>query len=44
MAMLGAYLGAGHTGKMTLRNLQRWMGAIMMTTSLLLFWLAYTQL
>jgi uncharacterized membrane protein YfcA len=42
MAMLGSYLGAKQTGKISPRTLRRWMGAVMMVTAIPLFWLAYT--
>lgn len=42
-AMLGSYLGAKQTGKVSGRTLMRWMGIIMVITSLPIFWLAYTQ-
>ena len=44
MAMLGAYLGAKQTGKVPLPTLRMWVGAVMIITSLPIFWLAYTQL
>ena len=44
MAIVGAYLGAKQTGKMSLRSLRQWVGAMMVITSLPIFWLAYTQL
>jgi uncharacterized protein len=44
MAMLGSYLGAKYTGKVSPGTLRRWMGAVMIVTSLPIFWLAYTQL
>ena len=44
MSMLGSYLGARQTGKISPRTLTRWMGATMVITSLPLFWLAYMQL
>ena len=43
-AMLGAYLGAKQTGKVSLRTLGRWVGAVMVITSLAILWLAYQQL
>lgn len=42
-AMLGSYLGAKQTGKLSPRTLRRWMGAVMIITAIPLFWLAYTQ-
>jgi len=44
MTMLGAYFGAKQTGKMSLRTLRHWVGAMMLITSLPIFWLAYQQL
>jgi hypothetical protein len=44
MAMLGSYLGAKQTGKLSPQTLRKWMGAVMVITSLPIFWLAYTQL
>ena len=44
MAMLGSYLGAKYTGKVSPGTLRRWMGAVRIITSLPIFWLAYTQL
>jgi uncharacterized membrane protein YfcA len=44
MSMLGSYLGARYTGKMSPQTVLRWMGGVMVVTSLPLFWLAYTQL
>lgn len=44
MTMLGAYLGAKQTGKVSLHTLKRWVGATMVVTSLPIFWLAYQQL
>lgn len=44
MAMLGSYLGAKQTGKMSPRTLRRWMGGVMIITAIPLFWLAYTLL
>ena len=41
MTMLGAFLGAKQTGKVSLPALRRWMGATMLITSLPIFWLAY---
>ena len=41
MTMLGAYLGAKQTGKVSLRTLRQWAGATMVVTSLPIFWLAY---
>lgn len=43
-AMLGSYLGAKQTGKVSPQTLTRWMGAVMVISSLPIFWLAYTQL
>jgi len=43
MTMLGAYLGAKQTGRVSPRTLRQWMGAIMVITSLPIFWLAYQQ-
>ena len=43
-SMLGSYLGAKQTGKVSRRTLMRGMGAVMIATSLPVFWLAYTQL
>lgn len=43
-AMLGSYLGAKQTGKVSPRTLRKWMGGVMVITSLPIFWLAYTQL
>jgi uncharacterized protein len=42
-AMLGSYLGAKQTGKVSPRTLRRWMGGVMIITAIPLFWLAYTQ-
>lgn len=42
-SMLGSYLGAKQTGKISRRTLTRWMGIVMVITSLPIFWLAYTQ-
>ncbi|HLF03771.1 MAG TPA: sulfite exporter TauE/SafE family protein [Dehalococcoidia bacterium] len=42
-SMLGSHLGARQTGKVSLRTLTRWMGIVMVITSLPIFWLAYTQ-
>ncbi|MFQ6028838.1 MAG: sulfite exporter TauE/SafE family protein [Dehalococcoidia bacterium] len=44
MAMLGSYLGARQTGRISPQYLRRWMGTVMVITSLPMFWLAYTQL
>ena len=44
MAMLGAYLGARQTGKVSLPTLRKRVGAVMIITSLPMFWLAYAQL
>ncbi len=44
MAMLGSYLGASQTGRISPQMLGRWIGAVMVLTSLPIFWLAYTQL
>ncbi|MFH1560236.1 MAG: sulfite exporter TauE/SafE family protein [Chloroflexota bacterium] len=44
MTMLGSYLGAKQTGKVSPQTLRRWMGGVMLITSLPVFWLAYTQL
>ena len=44
MAMLGSYLGAKQTGRMSPQVVRRLMGAVIATGSLLLFWLAYNQL
>jgi uncharacterized membrane protein YfcA len=41
--MLGSYLGAKQTGKVSPRTLRRWMGGVMIITAIPLFWLAYTQ-
>jgi len=43
-AMLGSYLGAKQTGKVSPQTLTRSMGAVMVASSLPIFWLAYTQL
>ena len=43
-SMLGSFLGAKQTRKMSRRTLTRWMGAVMAITSLPIFWLAYTQM
>jgi uncharacterized membrane protein YfcA len=43
-SMLGSYLGAKQTGKVSRQTLMRWMGVVMVITSVPLFWLAYTQL
>lgn len=42
-AMLGSFLGAKQTGKVSPQTLTRWMGAVMVISSLPIFWLAYTQ-
>lgn len=42
-AILGSYLGAKQTGKVSPQTLTRWMGAVMVISSLPIFWLAYTQ-
>ncbi len=42
-SMLGSFLGAKQTGKISRRTLTRWMGIVMVITSLPIFWLAYTQ-
>jgi hypothetical protein len=42
-AMLGSYLGAKQTGKVSPETLTRWMGAVMVISSLPIFWLAYIQ-
>ncbi len=44
MAMLGSYIGAKQTGKMSPQRVMRLMGVVIGTGSVLLFWLAYTQL
>ncbi len=44
MTMLGAYLGAKQTGRVSLRTLRRWVGSVMVITSLAILWLAYQQL
>jgi len=44
MAMLGSYIGAKQTGKMSPERVMRLMGVVIGTGSVLLFWLAYTQL
>ena len=43
-AMLGSYLGAKQTGRLSPETLRRWMGWVMVITSMPIFWLAYTQL
>ncbi len=43
-AILGSYLGARQTGKVSPQTLRRWMGGVMVITSPPIFWLAYTQL
>jgi hypothetical protein len=43
-SMVGSYLGAKQTGKVSRRTLMRLMGVVMVVSSLPLFWLAYTQL
>jgi uncharacterized membrane protein YfcA len=42
-AMVGAYLGAKQTGKMSPRALKRLMGVVMIVVALPLFWVAFTQ-
>jgi hypothetical protein len=42
-SMVGSYLGAKQTGKVSRRTLMRLMGVVMVVSSLPLFWLAYTQ-
>jgi hypothetical protein len=42
-SMLGGYLGAQQTGRVSPRALRRSMGVVMVITSLPIFWLAYTQ-
>lgn len=42
-AMLGSYLGAQQTGRVSPETLTRWMGGVMVITSLPIFWLAYIQ-
>jgi uncharacterized membrane protein YfcA len=42
-AMVGAYLGAKRTGKMSPRALKRLMGVMMIVVALPLFWVAFTQ-
>jgi len=42
-SMVGSYLGAKQTGRISRRTLMRWMGIVMVITSLPIFWLAYTQ-
>ena len=44
MTMLGAYLGAKQTGRVSLHTLRRWVGSVMVITSLAILWLAYQQL
>jgi uncharacterized membrane protein len=42
-AMLGSYLGAQQTARVSPETLTRWMGGVMVITSLPVFWLAYIQ-
>ncbi len=44
MTMVGAYFGAKQTGRVSLRTLRQWVGAVMVITSLPILWLAYQQL
>ena len=42
-AILGSYLGARQTGKVSPQTLRRWIGGVMVITSPPIFWLAYAQ-
>ncbi len=42
--IIGSYLGARQTGRISADSLSRWMGLVMVLTTPPIFWLAYTQL